>query len=247
MTNSNQLKQASVYLIIVIIIGHHLITLTFVGQDPAFDFATRCTNRFCVCECRFIAEQLKAGRHVEPQMYDEATIYFSDIVGFTSLSSESTPFEVVDLLNDLYSTFDDTISRRDVYKVISMSIASQSLMFTVIINHSQLSLVTDALIITLLAWRAAACFCVTLAPDEAVMLTTQVETIGDAYMVVSGLPKPNDGRHIIEICNMALDLRSETSRFKIRHRPGEKLMLRIGIHTGPCAAGTRLVILAYFQ
>jgi len=31
----------------------------------------------------------------------------------------------------------------------------------------------------------------------------QVETIGDAYMVVSGLPKPNAGRHIVEICSMA--------------------------------------------
>jgi class 3 adenylate cyclase len=65
----------------------------------------------------------------------------------------------------------------------------------------------------------------------------QVETIGDAYMVVSGLPKINGGRHIVEICDMALDLLDEVSRFKIRHRPNEKLMLRIGIHTGPCAAG----------
>jgi len=31
----------------------------------------------------------------------------------------------------------------------------------------------------------------------------QVETIGDAYVVVSGLPKPNEGRHIVEICSMA--------------------------------------------
>jgi len=65
----------------------------------------------------------------------------------------------------------------------------------------------------------------------------QVETIGDAYMVVSGLPKPNDGRHIVEICSMALDLLDQVSRFTIRHRPEETLKLRIGIHTGPCAAG----------
>jgi len=65
----------------------------------------------------------------------------------------------------------------------------------------------------------------------------QVETIGDAYMVVSGLPKPNAGRHIVEICNMALDLLGQVSRFTIRHRPDETLKLRIGIHTGPCAAG----------
>jgi len=33
----------------------------------------------------------------------------------------------------------------------------------------------------------------------------QVETVGDAYMVVSGLPKPNAGQHIVEICSMAVD------------------------------------------
>jgi len=56
-------------------------------------------------------------------------------------------------------------------------------------------------------------------------------------MVVSGLPKPNDGRHIAEISNMALDLLDQVSRFTIRHRSKETLKLRIGIHSGPCAAG----------
>jgi len=56
-------------------------------------------------------------------------------------------------------------------------------------------------------------------------------------MVVSGLPQPNAGRHIVEICSMALDLLDQVSRFTICHRPDETLKLRIGIHTGPCAAG----------
>jgi len=59
-------------------------------------------------------------------------------------------------------------------------------------------------------------------------------------MVVSGLPKPNEGRHIVEICGMALDLLDQVSHFKIRHRPEDRLKLRIGIHTGSCAAGQRL-------
>jgi class 3 adenylate cyclase len=56
-------------------------------------------------------------------------------------------------------------------------------------------------------------------------------------MVVSGVPDTNNGRHIVEICNMALNLREEIVRFKIRHLPDHQVQLRVGIHTGPCAAG----------
>lgn len=60
----------------------------------------------------------------------------------------------------------------------------------------------------------------------------QVETIGDAYMVASGLPIRNGTKHVEEIATMSLHFLSAIISFKIRHRPEEKLSLRIGIHTG---------------
>ncbi|ODN04011.1 Atrial natriuretic peptide receptor 1 [Orchesella cincta] len=127
-----------------------------------------------------IAQELKQKRQVQAQYYDQATIYFSDIVGFTEIAAESTPLEVVTFLNSIYKLFDARIERYDVYKV---------------------------------------------------------ETIGDSYMVASGLPQPNGSQHIAEIATMSLDLLAGSVCFQIPHRPGEKLQIRIGIHTGPVVAG----------
>lgn len=60
----------------------------------------------------------------------------------------------------------------------------------------------------------------------------KVETIGDAYMVVSGLPIRNGDQHAAEIATMSLHLLAEVKQFTIRHMPNKKCNLRIGIHSG---------------
>ncbi|KAL5020296.1 hypothetical protein ScPMuIL_003188 [Solemya velum] len=127
-----------------------------------------------------VADVLKNGESVGPESYDSVTVYFSDIVGFTSLASESTPIEVVDLLNDLYTCFDDIIDLHDAYKV---------------------------------------------------------ETIGDAYMVVSGLPTRNGTEHAREAARLSLAILRNIGSFRIRHRKELTLRARIGLHSGPVCAG----------
>jgi class 3 adenylate cyclase len=66
---------------------------------------------------RTVVESLMSGTSVPPETYDCVTIYFSDIVGFTTISAYSSPIEVVSLLNDLYTMFDNILTDFDVYKV----------------------------------------------------------------------------------------------------------------------------------
>jgi hypothetical protein len=46
---------------------------------------------------RLVAEELKRGCNVSAEMYESVTIYFSDIVGFTYMSADSTPLQVQSL------------------------------------------------------------------------------------------------------------------------------------------------------
>ena len=66
---------------------------------------------------RAVADNLRQGIRTEAESYDQCTIFFSDIVGFTNLCGQSTALEVVALLNKLYITFDEIIDQHDVYKV----------------------------------------------------------------------------------------------------------------------------------
>ena len=64
-----------------------------------------------------------------------------------------------------------------------------------------------------------------------------METIGDAYMVVSGLPERNGDEHAKEIGMMALAILDAVKSFKIMHKPDSQLCVRIGVHSGPVCAG----------
>ena len=62
----------------------------------------------------------------------------------------------------------------------------------------------------------------------------KIKTIGDAYMVVGGVPTETSD-HVEAIATMALGMMRATNRFKTRNK--QPIRLRIGIHTGPVVAG----------
>ncbi|KAL3124922.1 hypothetical protein niasHT_001815 [Heterodera trifolii] len=128
----------------------------------------------------YVANELKLGRSVPPKTFKTASVMFSDIVGFTTLCSSSTPIEVVTMLNTVYTGFDDLINKHEAYKV---------------------------------------------------------ETIGDAYMVVSGIPQEIGVRHLMHLSDIALEFLYYLKSFEIPHRKPQKIKIRIGLHTGPVAAG----------
>jgi hypothetical protein len=66
---------------------------------------------------RSMADSLKAGISVTPQLYASASVLFTDIVSFTVLCGKSTPLQIVSMLNALFSQFDAAVSAHDAYKV----------------------------------------------------------------------------------------------------------------------------------
>jgi class 3 adenylate cyclase len=124
-----------------------------------------------------IAARLKQAEGVIADGFPDVTVLFADIVDFTSRSERIPPEQVVEVLNDLFSVFDQLALQRGLEKI---------------------------------------------------------KTIGDAYMVVGGLPDPRPD-HAEAVAEMALAMRKEVVG---RADPsGQPLAVRIGIDTGPVVAG----------
>ena len=66
---------------------------------------------------RHVAQALLQGRKVEPDRVEMATMFFSDIVGFTSISAKISPDQVSDMLDRLYLKFDELSVKHDVFKI----------------------------------------------------------------------------------------------------------------------------------
>ena len=64
------------------------------------------------------------------------------------------------------------------------------------------------------------------------MSMLQVETIGDAYLVASGLPTRNENRHAFEIASFSLEILEFVNNYKIHEYPDRKVKIRVGVHTG---------------
>lgn len=124
-----------------------------------------------------IAERLKTGESLIVDRFDQVTVLFADIVGFTAMSSRTSPEALVTMLNELFSRFDRLAAKHGIEKI---------------------------------------------------------KTIGDAYMVVAGIPQPL-ADHATAMAHMALDMNEAIKEYSTK--AGAELQLRIGIHSGSVVAG----------
>ena len=124
-----------------------------------------------------IAQMLKEDDQIIATRFPAITVLFADVVGFTPLSQDLSPEELVGILNEVFSYFDSLVDRYGLEKI---------------------------------------------------------RTIGDSYMVASGVPVPRDD-HAHALALMALDMVGYVSPSgDLATRP---LVFRLGISSGPAVAG----------
>lgn len=124
-----------------------------------------------------VAHRLREKQQAIADGFAEVSVLFADIVGFTKLSTTMPPRQLVDLLNQIFSSFDELAERHGLEKI---------------------------------------------------------KTIGDAYMVVGGLPVPR-ADHAEAIVAMAIDMQRAIVTFNQQNN--QSFQIRIGINSGPVVAG----------
>ncbi|MBK7053897.1 MAG: adenylate/guanylate cyclase domain-containing protein [Leptospiraceae bacterium] len=124
-----------------------------------------------------IIKKLRDNPDTIAERFEDCTVLFSDIVGFTQMSKSMPAVSVVSLLNEIFSRFDDLAEKYNLEKI---------------------------------------------------------KTIGDAYMVVGGLPEP-DENHVEKIASFALEMLDVIRDY--RQKNNVQLELRIGINSGAAVAG----------
>lgn len=123
------------------------------------------------------AARLKAGDRVIADRADDVSVLFVDLVGSTSLADTLAPGDLVEMLNRVFSAFDDLTDQYGLEKI---------------------------------------------------------KTVGDAYIVVGGLPTPHPD-HLVSAAHLAIALRDEIHRHAVPDIG--QLEARIGLHAGPVVAG----------
>lgn len=124
-----------------------------------------------------IAERLKAGQRTIVDSFIDSTVVFADIVGFTRISARQSPQRTVQLLNEIFSSFDRIAEQFELEKI---------------------------------------------------------KTIGDAYMLVGGLPVIRND-HAEACAFAALEMLEAVRAFNRRHQLD--WAIRVGMNSGPVVAG----------
>jgi guanylate cyclase len=127
MTNDNSLSETVVgVLFIANIFGIAAFTFIvmnyFVGQREMMQAALqreqeKSDNLLLNILPREVAADLKERGRTRATYYQSASVLFADQVGFTEFSGRTSPEDIVRTLNEIFTSFDEIVSRRDVEKI----------------------------------------------------------------------------------------------------------------------------------
>jgi class 3 adenylate cyclase len=154
--------------------------------------------------------------------FTETTVAFMDIAGFTAWSSVRDASQVFLLLESVFHKFDSVAQQRRVFKV-----------------HDASACATLCIVDTFVCLNT---------PSD---VSFQVETVGDCYVAVSGLPEPRMDHALVMArfardCLYGFNVLVKQLETTLGPETGE-LGLRVGLHTGPVTAGVLRGERARFQ